>query len=62
MANDVSKEGSGFDSDSNEVILFGLDGYRRQFALKHKRLVATELFDIFAETLRTRETGVISRS
>ncbi len=62
VANDVSKERSGFDSDSNEVILFGLDGYRRQLALKHKRRVATELFDIFAEALRTRETGVISRS
>jgi phosphopantothenoylcysteine decarboxylase/phosphopantothenate--cysteine ligase len=62
VANDVSKEGSGFDSEFNEVILFGRDGYHRQLTMKHKRLLATELFDIFAETLRTRETGVVSRN
>jgi phosphopantothenoylcysteine decarboxylase/phosphopantothenate--cysteine ligase len=62
VANDVSMEGVGFDSDTNEVTVFGIDREPTQLELKDKRALAAELFDIFVEALRHRETGAISRS
>ena len=62
VANDISKEGVGFDSDTNEVTVFTTDREPTRLELKNKRALAAELFDIFVEALRHRETGVISRS
>ncbi len=62
VANDVSREGVGFDSETNEVTVFSSDRQPTRLGLKNKRVLATELFDIFAEALRHREAGVISRS
>jgi phosphopantothenoylcysteine decarboxylase/phosphopantothenate--cysteine ligase len=54
VANDVSRKGSGFAADDNEVILIGRDGKAEALPLMSKRLVAEEILKR-VEVLRGRE-------
>lgn len=54
VANDVSRSDIGFDSDLNEVLILGVDGYERFVSKKHKELIAREILDAVKEILRRR--------
>jgi len=43
VANDVTKPGSGFDTETNEVLLVGADGSVQKLPLMPKRLVADRI-------------------
>lgn len=45
VANDVSAEGIGFESDENAVLILGRDGRRREVARASKHLVADAILD-----------------
>ena len=51
VANDVSQERIGFDSDHNEVIIFTSDGQRRLIPFTNKRAVARILVDVVSDFL-----------
>lgn len=51
VANDVSRPDIGFDSDDNEVLLLFRDRDPLSLPRRAKRLLATDLMDIFAEEL-----------
>ena len=61
VANDVSRPGSGFDAETNEVVVLSAEGASHHLTLKPKRVLAGELLDIFAKTLRDRESRVVAR-
>ena len=46
VANDVTKRGSGFGTDTNQVVLVFPDGTRRALPLMTKRRVAAEIFRV----------------
>jgi phosphopantothenoylcysteine decarboxylase/phosphopantothenate--cysteine ligase len=54
VANDVSKEGSGFATDTNEVILIGRDGTSEALPLMSKLRVAEAILKRI-EVIRGRE-------
>ncbi|MBW3537090.1 MAG: bifunctional phosphopantothenoylcysteine decarboxylase/phosphopantothenate--cysteine ligase CoaBC [Actinobacteria bacterium] len=45
VANDVGAPGSGFDHDTNQVLILGADGSRREVALASKREIAAAVLD-----------------
>ena len=45
VANDVTKEGAGFESDTNIVKIITRDGEVKSLPLLSKRRVATKIFD-----------------
>jgi phosphopantothenoylcysteine decarboxylase/phosphopantothenate--cysteine ligase len=49
VANDVTKEGSGFGSDTNEAVIFFADGSSERLPLMRKELLARVLWDRLAE-------------
>lgn len=52
-ANDLSKEGRGFESETNEVYLIDRGGIFQRIALSHKREVARQILDAYSG----RESG-----
>ena len=59
VANDVSKEGIGFDADANEVTVFSIDQKTKRLPIQPKRQLASELFDIFSEALGRRDAQIL---
>lgn len=55
VANDVSKPGSGFGTETNEVLVFDRNGLVTALPLLHKREVAERLLRLAAERLPERE-------
>jgi len=53
VANDVSMPGSGFDADTNGVVLVGADGSEQTVPLTEKRGVARAVFDAVAPLTRS---------
>lgn len=51
VANDVTRPGAGFGSDTNEVVLLGTDGREQAVPLSHKREVARAVLDAVAEMI-----------
>ena len=45
VVNDVSAPQTGFDHDTNEVVILGRDGLEERVALASKRTVADAIFD-----------------
>jgi hypothetical protein len=54
VANDVSEPGSGFDTDTNQVVILDRDGGREELPLLSKREVADRLLDRIARRLDDR--------
>ena len=61
VANDVSGERTGFDVETNEVLVLSRDREPRLLGLKSKRRIAAELLDIFSQALEDRETRPVTR-
>jgi len=59
VANDVSRDGIGFDADANEVTVFSIDQNTKKLSIQPKRQLAGELFDIFAEALGRRDAEIL---
>jgi phosphopantothenoylcysteine decarboxylase / phosphopantothenate---cysteine ligase len=55
VANDVSEPGSGFDTDTNRVVILDRDGGREELPLLSKREVADRLLDRIARRLDDRD-------
>jgi len=53
VANDVSAPGTGFQHDTNEVIILGAGGVRHNVPLSDKRAIARAVVDAVVERLRT---------
>ena len=62
VANDVSKPGSGFGTETNEVAIFHADGRIEQLTLLPKTEVAAAIWDRVAPLLRDRPPRVGTRS
>ena len=56
VANDVAAPGSGFDHDTNEVVIFGADGTRQAVPMGSKRDIAAAVLDAVS-ACRDRITG-----
>ena len=54
VANDVSKPGSGFATDTNEVLIIGPDGSTDQWPIMEKIEVAARLWDLIEQRLPAR--------
>lgn len=65
VANDVSEAGSGFGTDTNQVVILGADGTRDELPLLTKREVADRLLDRVVAVLDARaaagDTGATNR-
>ncbi|HLY30096.1 MAG TPA: bifunctional phosphopantothenoylcysteine decarboxylase/phosphopantothenate--cysteine ligase CoaBC [Ktedonobacterales bacterium] len=57
VANDVTKQGSGFGVETNEVAIYHADGRIEQLALLPKTAVAAAIWDRVAPLLRARDAG-----
>ena len=55
VANDVSKPGSGFGTDTNQVTILDADGGREELPLMPKRAVAEQILDRVARALDDRD-------
>ncbi|MDY7101109.1 MAG: bifunctional phosphopantothenoylcysteine decarboxylase/phosphopantothenate--cysteine ligase CoaBC [Actinomycetota bacterium] len=55
VANDVSAPGTGFEHDTNEVVIFAADGREQTVPLSDKRVVAAAVLDC-VERLRSSDT------
>ena len=54
VANDVSRSDAGFDVDTNQIIIFGADGSRREYPLCSKLQAAEYILDAVAEKLAAK--------
>ena len=54
VANDVTKEGSGFEVDTNQVTIIGADGVTEELPLLTKYEVGDKLLDRVAALLERR--------
>lgn len=55
VGNDVSRADIGFDVEDNEVIVFQTGAQPMHLPRQNKRMLATELVNLFVEALRSRE-------
>ena len=54
VANDVSRSDAGFDVDTNQIIIFGADGSRREYPLCSKLQAAKYILDAVVEKLAAK--------
>lgn len=52
VANDVSRSDAGFDVDTNQIIIFGADGSRREYPLTTKLQAAAYILDAVTEKIK----------
>ena len=52
VANDVSRSDAGFDVDTNQIIIFGADGSRREYPLTTKLQAAAYILDAVTKKIK----------
>ncbi len=60
VANDITREGAGFDSDDNAATILRRDGSRNELPLQSKRELADKVLDEIVGTIKQRRTASVS--
>jgi phosphopantothenoylcysteine decarboxylase/phosphopantothenate--cysteine ligase len=62
IANLVGVKGSGFNSDDNEVVMYGAQGQEVAFEKKTKNALAYDLMNVIAQQMKSKEEKINATS